>query len=43
MKSSSTIIAINTDKNAPIFDMAHYGMTEDLFDVVEDLVEELED
>jgi electron transfer flavoprotein alpha subunit len=43
MKSSSTIIAINTDKNAPIFDMAHYGMTEDLFDVVEELVEELED
>ena len=42
MKSSSTIIAINTDKNAPIFDVAHYGMTEDLFDVVEELVEELE-
>ncbi|HJM11427.1 MAG: electron transfer flavoprotein subunit alpha/FixB family protein [Candidatus Marinimicrobia bacterium] len=42
MKNSSTIIAINTDKNAPIFDVAHYGMTEDLFDVVEELVEELE-
>ena len=42
MKSSSTIIAINTDKNAPIFDVAHYGMTKDLFDVVEELVEELE-
>jgi len=42
MKSSSTIIAINTDKNAPIFDVAHYGMAEDLFDVVEELVEELE-
>jgi len=42
MKSSSTIIAINTDKNAPIFDVAHYGMVEDLFDVVEELVEELE-
>jgi electron transfer flavoprotein alpha subunit len=42
MKSSSTIIAINSDKNAPIFDVAHYGMTEDLFDVVEELVEELE-
>jgi electron transfer flavoprotein alpha subunit len=42
MKSSSTIIAINSDKNAPIFDVAHYGMAEDLFDVVEELVEELE-
>ena len=42
MKSASTIIAINTDKNAPIFDVAHYGMTEDLFDIVEELVEELE-
>lgn len=42
MKNSSTIIAINTDKNAPIFDVAHYGMTEDLFDVVEELIEELE-
>ena len=42
MKNASTIIAINTDKNAPIFDVAHYGMTEDLFDIVEELVEELE-
>lgn len=42
MKSSSTIIAINTDKHAPIFDVAHYGMTEDLFDVCEELIEELE-
>ncbi|MCH8927094.1 MAG: electron transfer flavoprotein subunit alpha/FixB family protein [Candidatus Marinimicrobia bacterium] len=41
MKESSTIIAINTDKNAPIFDVAHYGMTEDLFDVCEDLLDKL--
>ncbi len=42
MKNSSTIIAINTDKNAPIFDVAHYGIAEDLFDVVEELLEELD-
>ena len=41
MKSVSTIIAINTDKSAPIFDVAHYGMTEDLFDICEELEESL--
>ncbi len=39
MKSSGTIIAINTDKNAPIFAVAHYGLNEDLFDVCEELTE----
>ena len=41
MKDVPTIIAINTDKNAPIFDVAHYGMTEDLFDICEELGESL--
>ena len=41
MKNVSTIIAINTDKSAPIFDVAHYGMTEDLFDICEELRESL--
>jgi electron transfer flavoprotein alpha subunit len=41
MKSSATIIAVNTDKNAPIFDVAHYGLVGDLFDVCEELMEEL--
>ena len=34
MKDAELIIAVNTDENAPIFEHAHYGTTEDLFDVV---------
>jgi electron transfer flavoprotein alpha subunit len=34
MKDAECIIAINTDPKAPIFSYAHYGVTEDLFDVV---------
>ncbi len=43
MRDSSTIIAVNTDKNAPIFGVAHYGLTADLFDICEELTEALED
>jgi electron transfer flavoprotein alpha subunit len=42
MKDAELIIAINTDANAPIFDVAHYGTTQDLFDVAEAMLEELE-
>lgn len=41
MKDADCIIAINTDSNAPIFDYAHYGTTEDLFDVVPAITEAL--
>ncbi len=41
MKDAELIIAINTDANAPIFDFAHYGVTEDLFDVLPALMEKL--
>jgi len=41
MKDSEMIIAVNTDANAPIFDVAHYGSTCDLFDVAEAMLEKL--
>ncbi len=41
MKDSETIIAINSDPKAPIFEYAHYGVAEDLFDVVPALTEKL--
>jgi len=37
MKASETIIAVNTDPEAAIFDVAHYGAVVDMFDVAEEL------
>lgn len=37
MKTSETIIAVNTDPEAAIFDVAHYGAVADLFDVADEL------
>ncbi len=41
MRDAGLVIAINTDPNAPIFDVAHYGITADLFDVVPALTEKI--
>ena len=38
MKSSDCIVAVNTDKNAPIFDVAHYGVVGDVAEILPQLL-----
>lgn len=42
MAQSGLIVAVNTDANAPIFNIAHFGATCDLSEFVETLIEKLQ-
>ena len=43
MKASDCIVAINTDKTAAIFDVAHYAIVGDVNEIVPDLIDRIKE
>ena len=43
MKSSEVIVAVNTDKDAPIFDVAHYQIVGDVNEVLPKLIAKIKE
>lgn len=43
MKSSDCIVAVNTDKTAPIFDVAHYCVVGDLYEVIPHMITQIKE
>lgn len=42
MKGARTVVAVNKDQNAPIFEIADYGVVGDIFEIMPALAEELQ-
>lgn len=43
MRNSDCIVSVNKDKNAPIFDVAHYGFVGDLYEIVPALIQQMKE